>query len=120
VTFWYGSGSSDPYLWLTDTAPDPVLFVSGLQDASKKLFCFLSFFAYYFLKIHLHHSSQIKSQKSIFKTVKNQGFSYNFCLMMGGSGAESESVGTSDKRIRVREAQKHQNQEHWQEPVSNM
>jgi hypothetical protein len=35
VTFWYGSGSSDQYLRLTD--PDPALFVSGLQDANKKL-----------------------------------------------------------------------------------
>jgi hypothetical protein len=23
VTFWYGSGSSDPYLWLTDPGADP-------------------------------------------------------------------------------------------------
>ncbi len=44
VTFWYGSGcgsgSSDPYLWLTDPdadpALDPALFVSDLQDANKK------------------------------------------------------------------------------------
>ncbi len=34
--FWNGSGSADPYLWLTDpgTAPDPALFVSDLQDAN--------------------------------------------------------------------------------------
>ncbi len=40
VIFWYGSGSTDPYLWLTDPdptpAPDPVLFVSGFQDTNKK------------------------------------------------------------------------------------
>jgi hypothetical protein len=36
VTFWYGSGSADPHLWLRDTAPDPSLFVSDLQDANKK------------------------------------------------------------------------------------
>jgi len=40
VTFWYGSGSVDPYLGLTD--PDPALFVSDLQDANKKYF-FINF-----------------------------------------------------------------------------
>ncbi len=36
------SGSSDPYLWLTDSspdpAPDPALFVSDLQEAKKTFF----------------------------------------------------------------------------------
>jgi hypothetical protein len=32
VIFWYGSGSVDPYLRLTD--PDPVIFVSALQDGN--------------------------------------------------------------------------------------
>ncbi len=40
MTYWYGSGcgcgSSDPYLCLTDPAPDSALFVSDLQDANKK------------------------------------------------------------------------------------
>jgi hypothetical protein len=57
MTFWYGSGSADPYryIWLTDLtpAPDPGIFVSDLQDDKKKNF-FLSFFAYYFLTLHLH------------------------------------------------------------------
>jgi hypothetical protein len=42
------------------TDPDPALFVSDLQDANKKLFFFFKFFAYYFLKVHLHHFSKIK------------------------------------------------------------
>jgi hypothetical protein len=54
-----------------DPAPDPALFVSELQDAKK-------FFAYYSLKVHLHHSSQIKSHKEVTKICT--------CLMMGGSG----------------------------------
>jgi hypothetical protein len=60
VTFWYGAGSSYPYLGQTD--PDPALFVSDLQDGldgNKKLL----FFCWYFLKVHLHHSSQIKILK---------------------------------------------------------
>jgi hypothetical protein len=43
--------------------PDPAIFVIDLQDANKKLiFLFISFFAYYFLKVHLHH---LKSQKEV-------------------------------------------------------
>ncbi len=38
VIFWYGSGSSDPYLWLMDPTPDPVLFVSKLQNVKKNFF----------------------------------------------------------------------------------
>jgi hypothetical protein len=34
VTFWYGSGSADPYLCLTDPDPDPTIFVRGLQGGS--------------------------------------------------------------------------------------
>jgi hypothetical protein len=48
----------DPYLWLMDpdsdpdpdVVPYPAIVVSDLQDVIEKLF-----FAYYFLKIHLHH-----------------------------------------------------------------
>jgi hypothetical protein len=52
VTFWYGSGSrsSDPYLWLTD--PDPALLNSYLQDATWKLFFFLSFFCLFLFTVH--------------------------------------------------------------------
>ncbi len=62
VTFLYGSGCgsrpSDPYLGLTDADPDqdadPALFVSNLQDANKKLFFSVSFYAYSFLKVQVH------------------------------------------------------------------
>jgi hypothetical protein len=50
----------DPHLWLTD--PDPAIFVTDLQDANK--FFFLSFFAYYFLKVHLHQFSLFIDKKS--------------------------------------------------------
>jgi hypothetical protein len=40
---WYGKGSADPYLQLTD--PDPALFVSDIQDANINIF-FHFFFAY--------------------------------------------------------------------------
>jgi hypothetical protein len=39
VTFWYGSGSADPCLFLIDSDPDPgpAIFVIDLQDANKKI-----------------------------------------------------------------------------------
>jgi hypothetical protein len=52
VTFWYGSGSADPYFVLTDPDldPDPPLFVSVFQDPTKNKF-----------------SSRIKSHKEVTK-----------------------------------------------------
>jgi hypothetical protein len=51
---------SDP-----DADPHPSIFVSDLQVANKKFD--KSFPAYYFLKVHLHHFSKIKSQKEVTK-----------------------------------------------------
>ncbi len=67
MTYWYGSGSSDPYPWLTDPDPNPDLLFGDLQGAKK------SFFSYYFLKEHLHHYSQINIHKEVIKHW-NQGF----------------------------------------------
>jgi len=44
--------------------PDPAIFVITLQDANKKLIK-KSFSAYYFLKVHLHHFSMVKSPKEV-------------------------------------------------------
>jgi hypothetical protein len=68
--------------------PDPAIFVIDLQDASKKLFFNTIFSAYYFLKIHLHHLSKMKSQKES-QNSTNQGFSYYFCMIIEGSGSGS-------------------------------
>jgi hypothetical protein len=46
------------------------------------------FSAYYFLKVHLHNFSKIKSQKESQKR-RNEGFSYYFCMMIEGSGSRS-------------------------------
>jgi hypothetical protein len=46
-----------------DPDPDPAIFVIDLQEANKKLIFFTFFSAYFFLKVHSHHFSQIKSQK---------------------------------------------------------
>jgi hypothetical protein len=51
-----------------DADTDPAIFVIDLQDSNKKQ----SFSIYYFLKVHLHHFSEIKSQS--YKTVGIKGF----------------------------------------------
>ncbi len=90
MTFWggTGSGSTDPCLRLMDPDSDPAIFVIDLQDASKKLIFNKIFPASYFLKVHLHHFSKIKSQKES-QNRRNQGFSYYFCMMIEGSGSGS-------------------------------
>jgi hypothetical protein len=67
---------------------DPSIFVIDLQDANTKLFFKTIFSAYYFLKVHLHHFSKIKSQKES-QNSGNQGFSYFFCMVVEGSGSGS-------------------------------
>ncbi len=42
--------------------------------------------AYYFLKVHLHHFSKIKSLKES-QNSRNRGLSYYFCMMIEGSGS---------------------------------
>jgi hypothetical protein len=54
----------------------------------QKLIFNTIFSAYYFLKVHLHHFSMIKSQKES-QNRRNQGFSYYFCMMIEGSGSVS-------------------------------
>jgi hypothetical protein len=51
------------------------------------------FSAYYFLKLHLHHFSKIKSHKEVIKhNIRNKGFSYFFCFMIEGSGSVAVSL----------------------------
>ncbi len=45
-----------------DPDSDLAIFVTDLQDANKKIII-----AYYFLKVHLHHFSKIKSPKEVTK-----------------------------------------------------
>jgi hypothetical protein len=47
--------------------PDPAIFGTDLQDANKKLILLKMFFAYYFLKVHFHHFSKVKSPKEVTK-----------------------------------------------------
>jgi hypothetical protein len=47
-----------------DPDPDPAILVFDLQDANKKL----NISASYFVKVHLHHFSKIKSHKEVTNT----------------------------------------------------
>jgi hypothetical protein len=71
-----------------DPDPDPAIFVCDLQQN----LVFSKFFAYYFLKVHLHHFSKTTSQNS---TVGIIFFSYYFRLMIEGSGSGSGSGSVS-------------------------
>jgi hypothetical protein len=63
-----------------------LLFSSVTFKMPTKNIFSLSFLAYYFLKVHLHHSWKIKSLEEI---SRNQEFSYYFCLLIEGSGSVS-------------------------------
>ncbi len=45
--------------------PDPNLFVIDLQDGHKKYFLPSFYFAYYVLKVHLHHLLRLKRHKEV-------------------------------------------------------
>jgi hypothetical protein len=70
-----------------DPDPYPAIYVIDLQDASKKITFNTIFSAYYFLKVHLHHFSKIKSQLES-QNSRNKGFTYYFLH--------------DDRRIRIR------------------
>jgi hypothetical protein len=58
-----------------DSDPDPAIFVIDIQDANKKQIFKKSFSTFYFLKVHLHHFSKIKSHEEITKQHgRNQDF----------------------------------------------
>jgi hypothetical protein len=73
----------DPY-----ADPDPAIFVIDLQDANKKLII-KGFSVFYFLKVHLHNFSKIKSQEAK-KTCGSGG---------SGSGPPSSCSPTSPYRF---------------------
>ncbi len=87
MTFWdgSGSGSADPCLWLIDTDPD-----SDPDPDPSSYFRPTIFSAYYFLKLHLHHFSNIKSQKESQNSIGIKVY-YYFCMMMEGFGSGSRA-----------------------------
>ncbi len=97
MTFWGGSGSAGPCLLLMDSDPDPdpgfgsCYFRHWPSKCQQKTNFLTQFFsAYYFVKLHLHHFSKIKSQKES-QNSKNQRFSYYFRMIIEGSGSGSRA-----------------------------
>ncbi len=93
MTFWCGSGSADPCLGLMDpdpdsdpdADPDTSFFIIGLQDANKKLICFLKVFLHItFLRYRYFYIIFQKDKKS--KRTVNIKI---FCLMIEGFGSGS-------------------------------
>jgi hypothetical protein len=83
-----GSGS-----WIRILDPDPAIFVIDLQDISKK-----QIFEHNFLCLLLFEAtftSFFKDKKSKrvtkYRGIRNQGFSYYFCMMIEGSGSRAGS-----------------------------
>ncbi len=76
------------YLWLIDPDPNPAIFVSDLQDANKKLFCFLSFFLLINFRMYTYIIFQRWEVIKNSLNIRNQGFSSFFCLLMEGFGSE--------------------------------
>jgi hypothetical protein len=82
-----------------DLAPDPAIFVRDLRGANKKLFFSKVFllitFSRYIYIIFLRLKVFKKSQ-----SCRNQGFSYNFCLMIEGLESASAPLtnGSGSKR----------------------
>ncbi len=80
---WHFSTDPNPHLWLTDPDPDPAIFISDLQDASKN---------YWLITFWRHIYILFQRKKVIRKSQKvpgNQGFSYYFSLMIEGSRSGS-------------------------------
>ncbi len=77
IRLWLMYLDVDPDLAL-DPDPDPVFFVIDLQDANKKTF----FYCFFFLNVHLHHFSKIKSHNKVTKTVEINFF-FIFLLVDG-------------------------------------
>jgi hypothetical protein len=90
MTFWGGSGSmpltngSESGSWIRTLLFSSLTF----KMPAKNYFFNTIFSAYDFLKLHLHHFSKIKIQKES-QNSRNQGFSYNFCMIIEGSGSGS-------------------------------
>ncbi len=78
--------------------PDPAIFIIEPSRCQQKTNLLTQFFsAYYFLKVHLHHISKIKSQKES-PNSRNQGFFYYFCMMIEGSGSIPLTSGSGSER----------------------
>ncbi len=80
----------DILVWIRIRESGSCYFHHWPSRRQQKTILFQIFPAYYFLKVHLHHFSKIKSPKKS-QNSRKQAFSYYFCLMIEESGAGSAS-----------------------------
>ncbi len=90
MTFWCGSGSADPCLWLRD--PYPAIFVIDLQDGNKKLIFFSKFFCLLLFESTFTSFFRDKKSKRSQNAVGIKVFLTIFCMMIEGSGSVSGST----------------------------
>ena len=103
MTFWCGSGSSDPCLWFIDpdSGPDPAFFVIDLQDANKKLILKI------FLLIEDTFTSFFKDKKKSKRSHKTVESRFILLLLLNDRRIRIRSRIGCIPRLRIREAQKH-------------
>ncbi len=78
LKFWYGSESADPFshkwIRIRIRLQIRILLFSSVTFKTSIKKSFKSFFAYYFLKKHLHHFSKIKGQTAVTKQQESMFF----------------------------------------------
>ncbi len=88
------SSVADPWHFGVDPDPGSMPLTNGSGSCYFRHWpwrCQQNFSGYYFLKVHLHHFSKIKSQKES-QNSRYQGFSYYLWSLIEGSGAGSGSI----------------------------
>ncbi len=93
MTFWCGSWSADPCLWLMDpdSDPDPSIFIIDLQDANKKQTFFNKFSCILLFEGTFTLFFNDKKSKRSHKTVWIKVFLLYINLMIEGSGSSARS-----------------------------
>jgi hypothetical protein len=81
-----------------DVVPEPAIFVIDLQDANNKLILKKNFFGFVLFEGTITSFFKDNKSKRSHKTVGIKVF---------------HTILLDDRRIRIREAQKHVNPEHW-------
>jgi hypothetical protein len=75
----------------------PQFLLTGIDFLVYLIGVSLLLIDYYFLKVHLHHFSKIKSHKEVTNN-RSQCLSYYFCLMVKGSGSVYLTNGSGSGR----------------------
>ncbi len=84
----YGSGSSDPYLWLTDPAADPDTDSDLYQNLQWLVGCEKSIFSYFFTVL-INEIEKLPNFKNIFCILFCNHYFSSSVLVTNGSGCGS-------------------------------